>query len=46
MIDINKYYSYKMMPGGFGDVMEVGEDVKILAINMKEKVEETLGETF
>ena len=34
------------MPGGFGDVMEVGEDVKILAINMKEKVEETLGETF
>ena len=34
------------MPGGFGDVMEVDEDVKILAINMKEKVEETLGETF
>ena len=34
------------MPGGFGDVMEVDEDVKILAKNMKEKVEETLGETF
>ncbi len=35
-----------MMPGGFGDVKEVDEEVTILATNMKEQVEENLGETF
>ena len=35
-----------MMPGGLGDVKEVDEEVTILAINMKEQVEENLGETF
>ena len=35
------------MPGGFSDdVREVDEDVKIIALNMKERVENTLGETF
>ena len=35
-----------MMPGGLGDVKEVDEEVTILATNMKEQVEENLGETF
>ena len=35
-----------MMTGGFGDVKEADEDIITLANNMKEKVEETLGETF
>ena len=35
-----------MMPGGFGDVYECTEDIIILANNMKEKVENTLGETY
>ena len=35
-----------MLDGGFGEVKEVDEDVKILAYNMKEKVENALGETF
>ena len=34
------------MPGGFDDVKEVDEDVTIIALNMKERVEDTLGETF
>ena len=35
-----------MLDGGFGEVKEVDEDVKILTYNMKEKVENALGETF
>ena len=35
-----------MMPGGFGDVYECTEDIIILANNMKEKVENILGEKY
>ena len=35
-----------MMPGGFDEVKECTEDIKTLAINMQEQVENTLGETF
>ena len=35
-----------MMTGGFGEVREADEEVKILANNMKTKVENTLGETY
>ena len=35
-----------MMIGGFDDVNECTEDIIILANNMKEQVENTLGETF
>ena len=35
-----------MMPGGFGNVKEVDEEVAIIALNMKETVENTLGETY
>ena len=35
-----------MIPGGFNEVREVDEDVRTLALNMREKVENTLGETF
>ena len=34
------------MIGGFDDVSECTEDIIILANNMKEQVENTLGETF
>ena len=34
------------LDGGFGVVKEATEDIKTLASNMKEKVEEQLGETF
>ena len=35
-----------MFTGGFSDVQECDEDVRIMALNMKERVENTLGETF
>ena len=35
-----------MMPGGFGDVYECTEEIIILANNMKEKVENILGEKY
>ena len=35
-----------MIAGGFNEVREVDEDVRTLALNMREKVENTLGETF
>ena len=35
-----------MLSGGFGDVQECDEEIKIIALNMKDKVENTLGETF
>ncbi len=35
-----------MLAGGFGDVQECDEEIKIIALNMKDKVENTLGETF
>ena len=34
------------MPGGFDNAKEATDDVKTLAKNMKEKVQEQLGETF
>ena len=35
-----------MITGGFGEVLECDEEVKTMALNMKERVENTLGETF
>ena len=35
-----------MLAGGFDEVKEIDEEVKVLALNMKEKAEEILGETF
>ena len=35
-----------MFAGGFGDAQEADEDVKKIATDMKQKVEEELGETF
>ena len=35
-----------MLAGGFDEVKEVDEEVKVIALNMKGKAEEALGETF
>ena len=35
-----------MLPGGFDEVKEIDEETRVLALNMKEKAEEMLGETF
>ena len=35
-----------MITGGFGEVLECDKEVKTMALNMKERVENTLGETF
>ena len=35
-----------MMPGGYSEVNECSEDVKILATKMQEQIENNLGETF
>ena len=35
-----------MLVGGFDEVKEVDEEVKVIALNMKGKAEEALGETF